>query len=128
MTAENGAATAAEEAAAGMAFLRENVDIEYLKEEIDISVVDSLLQEFGHAPKPMPETPTTEEPDTGQMLEPEEEESAVQRIKGLWKGTDKKLDEVDSRIDEVQTLFNKAREIRALKREYEESISKKLDN
>lgn len=126
MTVENGAAKAEEEAAADAAFLKENVDIKYLKKTIDIGLVDTLLQQFAPAPEPAAPPPAQPEPATGQVLEPKEEQSIISKIKNFWKGTDKRINDIDSRISNLLSLHKRAKEVRALKREYEESISKKL--
>ena len=126
MTVENGAAKAEEEAAADAAFLKENVDIEYLKKTIDIGLVDTLLQQFAPAPGPAAPPTAQPEPATGQVLELKEEQSIISKIKNFWKGTDKRINDIDSRLSNLLSLHEKAKEVRALKREYEESISKKL--
>jgi hypothetical protein len=124
MDVETGPNTPGSDAAADAAFLEENVDISYLKETIDMGLVDSLLGEF--APTQEPTAEPAAPPESGLIMEPKEEQSIVQRIKSLWRGTDKNIAGVNSKISNLLHLHEKAREVRALKREYEESVSKKL--
>lgn len=107
------------------AFLRENVDIKYLKKTIDMGLVDSLLGEFD--PTPTPSTPpTTKEEAEAAVMEPTEEKGILTRIKNFWSRTDKKIEGTDTKINNLNSLLKKAREVQMLKAEYEESISKKL--
>lgn len=122
MSEETGEPTPADEAQADAAFLRENIDITYLKNTIDLDLVDSLLGQF--APTP---TPAVQEPDAAPVLEPQQEKSILSRIKDFWRGTDKKIAETESKIKNLLSLHKKAKDVSTLKREYEESISKKLE-
>jgi hypothetical protein len=145
MTVENGETISEEESMSDVSFLKENIDIKYLKKTIDMGLVDSLLEEFGLTPEAstLPTTQVAEEPspeqpgpeptvpgaaqmEIGQVLAPKEEKSIVSRIKNLWRGTDRKIEATENKISNLLSLHEKAKEVRALKQEYEESVSKKL--
>jgi hypothetical protein len=111
-----------EPAPADEAFIKENIDVAYLKKAIDLDLVNSLLGQFAPAP-----APAAQEPDEGPILEPRQEKSILSRIKDFWRGTDEKIAETESKIKDLLSFHEKAKEVSTLKREYEESISKKLE-
>ncbi|MBU2560187.1 hypothetical protein KKA03_04755, partial [archaeon] len=71
--------------------------------------------------------PAAVQEETDLLLEPKQEKSILSRIKDFWRGTDAKIDATESKIKNLLSLHKKAREVSDLKREYEESISKKLE-
>ncbi len=111
-------------------FIAENVDIKYLKKTIDMSLVDSLLGQFGPTPTPAAQPALTKAgdpaPEAPAILEPKQEKSILSRIKDLWRGTDKEIEATDAKVKNLKLLLGKAKDVSTLKREYEESISKKL--
>ncbi len=108
-------------------FIRENVDIKYLKKAIDMSLVESLLGQFAPTPTP-PAAKKAEEPipETPAVLEPTQEKSILSRIKDFWRGTDREIEAADAKITNLNSLLKKAKDVQKLKAEYEESISRKL--
>ena len=126
MTVETGVENAEDDAA----FIRENVDIKYLKKAIDMSLVDSLLGQF--APTPTPPAPPAAKkaeepvPETHVVLEPKQEKSILARIKDFWRGTDREIEATDAKVKNLNSLLKKAKDVQKLKAEYEESISRKL--
>jgi hypothetical protein len=111
-------------------FLKENVDLRYLKKTIDMGLVSSLLDELRPAPAPEPSPgPTTqgaEESEPEPAMEEKEEKSILQRIKGLWKRTDRKITEVDTNIKNLESAHFKLKEIQQLKHQYDALLAEKL--
>jgi hypothetical protein len=112
------------------AFIRENVDIKYLKKTIDMSLVDSLLGQFAPTPAPAatpaPEKAGEPEPEAPVVLEPQQEKSILARIKDFWRGTDKEIEATDAKVKNLNSLLKKAKEVQALKKQYEMNLSEKL--
>lgn len=98
-------------------YLKRNVDMEYLKGAVDVKLVDSLLEKkFGYVPKAGIEP----------VVESNDAEAIVTRIKNTWEGTDKKIEDVEARINNLTSLYAKLKEIRALKLEYDMLLAEKL--
>jgi hypothetical protein len=118
----------ASDAEADAAFLKENIDIKYLKKAVDIEIVNSLLGQFAPAtvPPPTPETPIPEKAKPEKILEPKQEKSILSRIKNFWRRTDRKIKATDNKVKDLQSLHEKAREVQTLKQQYESSLSEKL--
>jgi hypothetical protein len=112
------------------AFIRENVDIKYLKKAIDMSLVDSLLGQFTPTPAPTatsaPKKVEGPEPEAPVVLEPKQEKSILSRIKDFWRGTDKEIEATDAKVKNLNSLLKKAKEVQALKKQYEMNLSEKL--
>jgi len=98
-------------------YLKRNIDMDYLKDAIDVKLVDTLLEKkFGAVPK------VAIKP----VVESNDAEAVVERIKNTWEGTDKKIEDIEARVNDLLSLYTKVKEIRALKLEYDMLLSEKL--
>lgn len=109
--------TPVDEKLAGRTYLERNLDMGYLRETVDLGLVDSLLEKmFGHIPKPAPA------PAKG----PGGIFGIIRKIKNIWEGTDKKLEDVSARVNELSSLHAMAKEVRELKQDYKTRLSERL--